>query len=438
MMKLFGPPSLGMATYLIARRTLKVFRDLRSNRYPQFIYANVNAEDLGIPVFTYHSIARHNTPDSVSLAEFERHMRYLSDNGYHALSADQLYEHLAHGCPVPTKSIAITFDDGRSTLWTIAYPILERYNLKAVSFIVPSALTDSGIRLNLNDYKAGKSISLDELLDADIGNTPAITWDEAKVMHAKGVVDFQSHTLDHTLIHYTPEIVDFIHPAFRAGYNNYRVPSIRYEHGDRVHHRPRLGTPIYRSQSRMSAARRFFDDEKLRSACADYVERCGGRAFFEQASWRAKMFEFVEAYRQEHTLQEKFETAEEQTQAIRHSLTRSKQLIEAHLSNHTVRHLCYPWHRYSLLAACLAREAGYVTAFIDVNSQKPSPDQYNSYSTQTAIPTNEYGDDPYQITRINVAAGENPVLSLPGNARLSYRDRFAAKLLRIPQWFGRS
>jgi peptidoglycan/xylan/chitin deacetylase (PgdA/CDA1 family) len=437
MTKLFGPLSLGAAAYFIARRTLKAFRDLGSKRYPQFIYKEVEAKDLGIPVFTYHSIARHNTPDSVTLIEFERHMRYLSENRYCALSADELYEHLVYGSPVPAKSIVITFDDGRSTLWTIAYPILKRYNLKAVSFIVPGTLTESEIRSNLNDYKAGKPISLDELLDADVSDTPAITWDEAKVMHASGIIDFQSHTLDHALIHYTPEIIDFISPTFRYGYNNYRVPTMRYGNVDCVNHRPRLGTPIYRCLSRMSAARRFFDDEELRNACTDYVERCGGHTFFEQSSWRAKMFEFVEAYRREHKLQEAFETVEEQTQAIRHSLARSKQLIEAHLSNHTVRHLCYPWHRYSMLAASLAREVGYVTAFIDINSQKPFPDQNNAYIAQTVVPINEYGDDPYQITRINVAAGEDPILSLPGKGRLTYIHRFAARLLKIPQWFER-
>ena len=433
MIKLFGALSIGGAAYLGLRRTWKTFRDLGLRRYPKFVYADVEVEELGIPVFTYHSIASRATPDSVTPAEFDRHMRYLSDNGYHALSADELHDYLMYGNPVPPKSVVITFDDGRATLWTVAYPILKRYDLKAVSFIVPGTMSEAGVRPTLSDYEAGKPISLAELLSADLSDTPAITWDEAKVMHASGLVDFQSHTLDHTLIFCTPEIMDFINPAFRFGYNNYDIPVIRYGGADRVHYRPRLGTPICRNRSRMSAARRFFDDQELRSACIDYVEKHGGEAFFAQAGWRAELFRFVETYRREHTLRESFETEEQQAQAIRGSLIQSKQRIEEHLPNHTVRHLCYPWHRYSGLATCQAREAGYVTSFIDINPHKLFPVWNDPYIVQKVLPISEYGDDPYQITRID--ARDNTVLSLPGKGRITYTQRFASRLLRLPKLF---
>lgn len=434
MIKLFGFLSAGTAVYFVLRRTFKTFRDLGSKRHAKFFYTDMEVEELGIPVFTYHSVANRVTPDSVTPAEFDRHMRYLADNGYHALSADELHDHLVYGSQVPLKSVVITFDDGRATLWTVAYPVLKKYNLEAVSFIVPGTMSEAGVRPTLSDYEAGEAVSLAELLNADLNDTPTITWDEAEVMHASGLVDFQSHTLDHTLIYCTPEIVDFVNPAFRFGHNNCGVPVIRYEGVDRLHSRPRLGTPIYRHQPRMSAARRFFDDQELRSACVDYVEQRGGEAFFARRGWRADLFRFVEAYRREHELQEVLETEEEQEQAIRDSLIRSRQLIEEHLLDHTVRHLCYPWHRYSALAACLAREAGYVTAFVDINPQKPFPVWNDPYVVQRALPTNEHGDDPYQITRID--ARDNLVLSLPGKGRLTYTRRLVSRLLRVPKLFG--
>jgi hypothetical protein len=432
MIRLFGFLSAGTAVYFALRQTWRTFRDLGSKRHPKFFYKDVKAEELGIPVFTYHSIANRVTPDSVTPAEFDRHMRHLADNGYHALSADELHDHLVYGSPVPPKSVMITFDDGRATLWTVAYPILKKYNLKAVSFIVPGMMSEAGVRPTLSDYEAGKAASFAELLNADLSDTPAITWDEARVMHASGLVDFQSHTLDHTLIHCTPEIVDFVNPTFPFGYNNFGVSVIRYGGVDRVHSRPRLGTPIYRHQPRMSAARRFFDDEEVRNACVDYVEKHGGEAFFRQPGWRADLFRFVEAHSREHELQETFETKDEQAQAIRDSLIQSKQLIEEHLADHTVCHLCYPWHRYSALAASLAREAGYVTAFIDINPQKPFPIWNDPYIVQRVLPINEYGDDPYQITRID--ARDNLLLSLPGKRRLTYTHRFASRLLRVPRF----
>jgi hypothetical protein len=385
---------------------------------------------LGIPVFTYHSVADPSTPDSVTPTEFELHMRYLAQNGYHTLSADDLYDHLVFGKQVPPRSVVITFDDGRATIWTVAFSFLQKYNFKAVSFIVPSEMSETGIRPTLSDYKAGQAVSLEDLLSADSSGTPTITWEEARIMHDSGLVDFQSHTLDHTLIYSAPEIVDFINPTFAFGFNNCGVPVIRYNGVDRLHSRPPLGTPVYSSQPRMSAARRFFDDEGLRRACVEHVDEHGGEAFFAQRDWRTKLLCFVKTYHRKHEVKESLETVEEQAQAIRYSLIRSRQLIEEHLPGHSVRHLCYPWHRYSMLAARLAGEAGYVTSFIDINPQKPFPDWNNPYLVQRVLPLNEYGDDPYQITRID--ARDNVILSLPGRGRLKYVQRFALRFLRTP------
>jgi peptidoglycan/xylan/chitin deacetylase (PgdA/CDA1 family) len=357
----------------------------------------------------------------------------LSHNGYHTLDADELYDHLVNGTSVPQKSVVLTFDDGRATFWTIAFPILQKYNLKAVCFLVPGTMQESGVRTNLSDYEAREAISLDELLNVDLSSTPAITWDEARLMYSSGLVDFQSHTLNHTLIYCAPEILDFVNPALLFQYSNYGMPVIRYNGTDCKHCRPPLGTPIYRMQPRLGAAKRFFDDEGLRIACVDFVERNGGETFFIQTTWRADLLRFVKKYRQENELRERFETEEEQIASILDSLTRSKQLIEERLPDHTVRHVCYPWHHYSILAACLAREAGYVSAFIDINPQKSFSGQNNNYYVERVLPVNGYGDDPYLITRID--ARDNMVLSLPGKGRLSIKRRIAVKLLKSPRLF---
>jgi hypothetical protein len=75
-----------------------------------------------------------------------------------------------------------------------------------------------------------------------------------------------------------------------------------------------------------------------------------------------------------------------------------------------------------------------VTAFVDINPQKPFPVWNDPYVVQRALPTNEHGDDPYQITRID--ARDNLVLSLPGKGRLTYTRRLVSRLLRVPKLFG--
>jgi peptidoglycan/xylan/chitin deacetylase (PgdA/CDA1 family) len=410
--------ALSTAGYLVARRVWGTVRDIGTRRHPGFVYG---VEARGVPVFTYHSIAGPHVPDSVTPDAFARDMRYLAENGYHALTAGELLGYLVEGAAIPPRPVVLTFDDGRASLWTAAFPVLQQYGLHAISFLVPGSMAESGVRPHDHTGPA---------LDADVSDQPMITWEEARLMHASGLVEFQSHTLDHTLIFFAPEIVDFASPAFATGYAHVRVPVLRCNGTDRVRVQPAPGTPLYRSQPRMSAARRFFDDEGLRHACVDHVRQMGATAFFAQPDWRAKLHHVAAGYRRRHTLDETVETGAEQVAAIRRELEGSKQAIEAHLSGHSVRCLCYPWHRFSMLAASLAREAGYTATFIDINPQKPAPQWNDSYTVQRVLPVNEYGDDPHQITRID-ARGE-VILSLPGHGRLTYSRRVAGRLLRLP------
>ncbi|MEW6754417.1 MAG: polysaccharide deacetylase family protein [Candidatus Latescibacterota bacterium] len=428
---LAGAPLL----YLASRRVVRTFAGLHLRRFPEFVYRQVGDDELGIPVFTYHSVGDPQTPDSVTPEAFEGHMRYLSCNGYQTLGADEVHDHLVNGTPVAPRSVVITFDDGRATVWTTAFPVLRRYGLRAVAFLVPAILDDRPPRRTLADYEAGRTASLDGIVDADRGAHPALSWAEVGRMHESGLVDFESHTLCHALIHYSSRIVDFVHPGLRAGYCGFAMPVLRSRGTDLLHQRPPLGTPLYAFQPRMGPARRFFDDEGLREACVEYVACRGGEEFFWRRAWRQELGRLAAEYRRCHALEERYETPEEQVQALRWSLAGSRTLIEERLSGHRVRHLCYPWHRHSVLASALAREAGYVTTFADINPHKPSPAWNDAYAVQRLLPTNEFGDDPFAITRID--ARHDPVLSLPGAGRLSYPRRLATRLLRPPSAPGR-
>lgn len=413
---------LAVAGVFAGRRGLRTWRELYGRRYPAFVRDDRGKAPLGVPVFTYHSIGPDYVPDSVTLDEFERQMAYLAANGYETLTADQLVDHLETGAAVSDRAVVITFDDGRASLWTHAFPVLRRYGVHAICFLVPGAMTGRGVRSTSGD---------DHVPHPDLSDRPFITWDEARELKSSGFIDFQSHTDDHTLVFCGPEIVDFVQPGFRFGFANFGVPAIRVGDDDHLHQRLPWGTPIYNYQPRMRAARRFFDDEGLRAACVEYVARHGGEGFFGQRDWRSQLNRLIDDYRQAHDLDERYETADEQRAAIRASLANSKHSIEQKLPGQNVTHLCYPWHRYSMLAASLAQELGYRSTFIDINPQKPVPVWNDPYRVQYALPINGPGDDPHQITRID--ARDNVVLSLPGEGRLTWRQRWMRKLLRPPE-----
>ena len=75
-----------------------------------------------------------------------------------------------------------------------------------------------------------------------------------------------------------------------------------------------------------------------------------------------------------------------------------------------MRHIAYPWYVSSGISRRLSMQAGYLTNFIGSIGGRD---------------TNRYGDDPYQIVRVE--ADKDIVLSLPGKGRLSFLKRVTKK-----------
>jgi len=94
----------------------EVPRDLLLGRYPDFVTGGPLARG-DIPVFVFHSVE----PES-----FGRKLRYLAENGYSTLSADEYFRALMGAGPVPERAVLLTFDDGRSSVWGVGAPLLSR------------------------------------------------------------------------------------------------------------------------------------------------------------------------------------------------------------------------------------------------------------------------------------------------------------------------
>jgi peptidoglycan/xylan/chitin deacetylase (PgdA/CDA1 family) len=123
-----------------------------------------------VPILCYHRfsescLASFCTPAAV----FEEQMRYLKENAYRVISLSEFQEFITYRRSIPVKSVIITLDDGYSSIYEIAYPILKKYGFTATLFIY-------------TDF---------------IGNSKsAMTWDELKQMKADGF-EVGSHSLSH-------------------------------------------------------------------------------------------------------------------------------------------------------------------------------------------------------------------------------------------------
>lgn len=106
-----------------------------------FIYTSF---DRAIPVLAYHDVLKEPKADTdISIEKFEKQIKYLYDNGYKSLSLDEFYD-WKNGKDIKGKKVVITFDDGRESFYTVAAPILKKYNMKATLFAVGSYLNTSG------------------------------------------------------------------------------------------------------------------------------------------------------------------------------------------------------------------------------------------------------------------------------------------------------
>ena len=99
-------------------------------------------------VLMYHYIEpklnNHETDNKsiINLEDFEQNMKYLHDEGYRTITLNQLEQYVSGKISLPQKSIVITFDDGYQNNYTLAYPVLQKYNFHASLFVIGSKIQD--------------------------------------------------------------------------------------------------------------------------------------------------------------------------------------------------------------------------------------------------------------------------------------------------------
>lgn len=122
--------------------------------------------ELRLPVLMYHHVVYNWEPCNemtVTEGRLEQDLLWLAENGYETV----LPRELAAGAPLPEKPVLLTFDDGYRSNYELAYPLLQKYQAKAVIAVMAYMQDNPG------------------------GNF--LTWDMCREMTASGLVEIGSH-----------------------------------------------------------------------------------------------------------------------------------------------------------------------------------------------------------------------------------------------------
>lgn len=145
------------------------------------IPATKEQEGIELPIIMYHSIlksARVQTKYIVTPEQFEADLQWIKSNGYTSIFMSELISYVYDGTPLPEKPIIITFDDGYYNNLVYMYPLLVKYDMKAVVSVVGSYSELFSNSKDLNPSYAH------------------LTWDNIRDMAASGYVEFQNHSYD--------------------------------------------------------------------------------------------------------------------------------------------------------------------------------------------------------------------------------------------------
>ena len=139
----------------------------------------------GLPVLMYHAFDAEGSGDRfvISKRRFARQMRLLSLLRYRVVPFAEVVNVLREGGELPTRTVAITIDDGYLDNLEIAVPILRRHRFPATIFLVSQRI-------------GGRNDWADEGGGGGLVGRPLLSAEQIRELQRDGIA-FGAHTRNH-------------------------------------------------------------------------------------------------------------------------------------------------------------------------------------------------------------------------------------------------
>jgi peptidoglycan/xylan/chitin deacetylase (PgdA/CDA1 family) len=213
------------------------------------------------PILMYHGFTDKDRHDGIEnyhgkhlyIKRFEEQVIYLKKN-YNIISLAQLLAFYLEGKPLPARCVVITIDDGYSSNYSLAFPVLKKYEAPACIFITTdfvdqkcflwvdrleyaiSKTQKTSLEINLNgqdlhfDLEGTRArMNADQRIKSILKSLPAskqghmverieehaqrslslavmdgthapLSWEDIRAMQASGLVTIGSHSCSHAIL----------------------------------------------------------------------------------------------------------------------------------------------------------------------------------------------------------------------------------------------
>lgn len=133
-----------------------------------------------LPVLTFHAIDDAVSVISCPPRVFASGLARLHAHGYRTIRLAEALTLLRQRQPFPERAFVVTFDDGFQSVYTDAFPVLQRHGMSATVFLTVGTAPPAHASARLPPFEG----------------RPTLSWPEIREMQGAGL-EFGAHTLTH-------------------------------------------------------------------------------------------------------------------------------------------------------------------------------------------------------------------------------------------------
>lgn len=168
----------------------KLLTGEQKSEFSQPVASGTNSRSISsVDVIMYHNFVTEADEASgiefdeyaMKAEDFEADLCWLRDNGYTTITSADLYEYMQGKKTLPEKAVIISIDDGSWGVYTNAWPLLKKYNMKADLNVIGYQIDKTWEKLHEGGSRVGVA-------------APYCTWEELDEMSQSGEINICSHT----------------------------------------------------------------------------------------------------------------------------------------------------------------------------------------------------------------------------------------------------